>query len=76
MGCNDGAYSRIAAESAGYVVAFDYDQATVEALYRSLHAEGDRRILPLVGEPRRPLPGPRLARARARGRWSSAASPT
>ena len=65
MGCNDGAYSRIAAEQRRHVVAFDYDHATVEALYRSLRAEEDRRILPLVGEPRRPLAGPRLAGARA-----------
>ncbi|HZJ29491.1 MAG TPA: hypothetical protein VFD37_05835 [Solirubrobacterales bacterium] len=36
MGCNDGAYSRIAAESAEQVIAFDYDHATVDAFYRSL----------------------------------------
>ena len=57
MGCNDGAYSRIAAESAGHVVAFDYDHATVEALYRSLRSEQDRRILPLVGNLADPSPG-------------------
>jgi ribosomal protein L11 methylase PrmA len=57
MGCNDGAYSRIAAEHADSVVAFDYDQATVEALYRSLRAEGDRRILPLVANLADPSPG-------------------
>ncbi len=57
MGCNDGAYSRIAAESAGYVVAFDYDHATVEALYRSLRSEEDRRILPLVANLADPSPG-------------------
>jgi ribosomal protein L11 methylase PrmA len=57
MGCNDGAYSRIAAESASQVVAFDYDHATVEALYRSLRSEEDRRILPLVGNLADPSPG-------------------
>ena len=57
MGCNDGAYSRIAAESAGYVVAFDYDHATVEALYRSLRSEQNRKILPLVGNLADPSPG-------------------
>ena len=58
MGCNDGAYSRIAAESgAGRVVAFDYDHATVEALYRSLRAEGNSKILPLVGNLADPSPG-------------------
>jgi SAM-dependent methyltransferase len=56
MGCNDGAYSRIAAEHSDYVVAFDYDQATVEALYRSLR-DGDDRILPLVGNLADPSPG-------------------
>ena len=57
MGCNDGAYSRIAAESASYVVAFDYDHATVEALYRSLRSEQDSKILPLVGNLADPSPG-------------------
>jgi SAM-dependent methyltransferase len=57
MGCNDGAYSRVAAEHADYVVAFDYDHATVEALYRSLRAEGEQRILPLVANLADPSPG-------------------
>jgi ribosomal protein L11 methylase PrmA len=57
MGCNDGAYSRIAAEHAEHVVAFDYDHATVEALYRSLKEEGNDRILPLVGNLADPSPG-------------------
>ena len=48
LGCNDGRYSRIAAEHARYVVAADGDHATVEALYRSLRDEDERRILPLV----------------------------
>jgi hypothetical protein len=57
MGCNDGAYARIAAEQSDYVVAFDYDHATVEALYRSLQAEEERRILPLVANVADPSPG-------------------
>jgi hypothetical protein len=57
MGCNDGAYSRIAAESADRVIAFDYDHATVEALYRSLRSDGEQRILPLVGNLADPSPG-------------------
>jgi ribosomal protein L11 methylase PrmA len=57
VGCNDGAYSRIAAEHAGSVVAFDLDHATVEALYRSLCSEGERRILPLVADIADPSPG-------------------
>jgi hypothetical protein len=57
MGCNDGAYARIAAEHSDYVVAFDYDHATVEALYRALRAEEERRILPLVANLADPSPG-------------------
>jgi hypothetical protein len=48
VGCNDGRYARIAAESADLVVAFDADHATVEALYRRLRDEGREDILPLV----------------------------
>lgn len=57
MGCNDGAYSRIAAESSDRVVAFDFDHATVEALYRSLKEEGNTKILPLVSNLADPSPG-------------------
>jgi hypothetical protein len=57
MGCNDGAYSRIAAEHCDYVVAFDFDHATVEALYRSLSSEDGSRILPLVANLADPSPG-------------------
>ena len=56
MGCNDGAYSRIAAESSERVVAFDFDHATVEALYRSLREEGNTKILPLVSNLADPSP--------------------
>ncbi len=56
MGCNDGAYSRIADEGSDRVVAFDFDHATVEALYRSLKQEGNRTILPLVGNLADPSP--------------------
>ena len=35
VGCNDGRYARIAAESADLVVALDADHATVDALYRA-----------------------------------------
>jgi hypothetical protein len=57
MGCNDGAYSRIAAEASDRVVAFDFDHATVEALYRALKEEGNEKILPLVGNLADPSPG-------------------
>jgi ribosomal protein L11 methylase PrmA len=57
MGANDGAYSRIAAERADSVLAFDLDHATVDALYRSLKEEGNEKILPLVANLADPSPG-------------------
>jgi SAM-dependent methyltransferase len=57
LGCNDGAYARIAAEHADQVVAVDSDHATVEALYRGLRDERERRILPLVVDLADPSPG-------------------
>jgi SAM-dependent methyltransferase len=48
VGCNDGRYSRIAAENADFVVAFDADHATVDATYRALRDEGRDDILALV----------------------------
>jgi hypothetical protein len=48
VGCNDGRYSRIAAENSDLVVAFDADHATVNATYRALRDEGREDILPLV----------------------------
>ena len=48
VGCNDGAYARIAAEFADLVVALDADHATVDALYRRLRDDERRDILPLV----------------------------
>lgn len=57
LGANDGTYSRIAARHAETVVAADSDEATVDALYRSLRREGDTRILPLVMDLSDPSPG-------------------
>ncbi|MBI3300320.1 MAG: class I SAM-dependent methyltransferase [Elusimicrobia bacterium] len=48
LGCNTGAYSRIAAENADYVVSMDADQLAVERFYQALKKEGRRSILPLV----------------------------
>ena len=56
LGCNDGRYSRIAAEQGAYVVAVDGDQASIEALYRDLRAQGEERILPLVMDLADPSP--------------------
>jgi ribosomal protein L11 methylase PrmA len=48
LGCNDGTYSRIAAETSDYVLAVDGDEVTIDSLYRALRAEGNTAILPLV----------------------------
>jgi SAM-dependent methyltransferase len=48
LGCNTGAYSRIAAEHSSFVVAMDGDSLAVEHLYDELKGEGNRKILPLV----------------------------
>jgi hypothetical protein len=57
LGANDGAYSLVAAEHARMVVAVDFDEAVVDALYRRLAAAGDTRVLPLVGDLVDPSPG-------------------
>ncbi|WP_328346187.1 methyltransferase [Micromonospora sp. NBC_00421] len=57
LGANDGRYARIAARRAAQVVAVEQDPAVVDALYRVLRAEGDRRILPLVMDLADPSPG-------------------
>ena len=65
VGCNDGRYARIAAESADLVVAFDADHATVDALYRRLREERRDGHPAARHERHRPVARPRLARARA-----------
>jgi hypothetical protein len=50
LGCNDGRYSRVAAEQARYVVAIDSDANVVESLYHALDEEGETSILPLVAD--------------------------
>lgn len=57
LGANDGTYSRIAARHADTVIAADSDEATVDALYRSLRREGDTTVLPLVMDLADPSPG-------------------
>jgi hypothetical protein len=56
LGTNDGAYARIAAAQARYVVALDRDQVVVDGLYRRLREEGSRWILPLVVDAADPPP--------------------
>ncbi|MEU2615450.1 methyltransferase domain-containing protein [Micromonospora sp. NPDC007271] len=57
LGANDGRYARIVARHAEYVVAVEQDPAVVDALYRALRTEGERRILPLVMDLADPSPG-------------------
>ena len=57
LGANTGAMARIAARSAGLVVAMDRDHAAADALYRRLRDEGaPRNILPLVMDVANPSP--------------------
>ena len=53
LGCNDGTYSRIAADAGAYVVATDSDHHVVDRLAR----EERERILPLVVDVADPSPG-------------------
>ena len=56
LGCNEGRYSRIAAEGSDLVVAVDSDRAVVDRLYVSLRDEASRSILPLVVDLADPSP--------------------
>jgi SAM-dependent methyltransferase len=57
IGCNNGRYSRIAAEGARNVISVDADQGPIELLYRELRDQGDERILPLTMNLADPSPG-------------------
>jgi SAM-dependent methyltransferase len=57
LGCNDGRFSRLAAQSAQYVLAIDSDHAVVERFYRELKEEDAAAILPLVVDVADPSPG-------------------
>ena len=56
LGANTGTFSRIAAEHADWVVAFDADHLAVERLYRGIRDAGPDNILPLVGNLADPSP--------------------
>src|SRR4051794_37593451 len=57
IGCNDGRYSRIAAEHADYTVAIDIDHLTVDRLHRTLRDEGREDVVTLVMNLADPSPG-------------------
>ncbi len=56
LGANTGTFSRIVAEHADYVVAFDADHLAVDSLYRSISGDGPDNILPLVSNLADPSP--------------------
>ncbi|GJM24251.1 MAG: 50S ribosomal protein L11 methyltransferase [Phycisphaerae bacterium] len=56
IGCNTGAYSRLAAESGAAVVALDSDTACIDNLYRNAR-DNRLNILPLVMNIANPSPG-------------------
>jgi SAM-dependent methyltransferase len=56
VGCNDGYFSRLAAQSKAEVVAIDQDTEVVSALWRQSQAE-NLKVLPLVVDLTRPSPG-------------------
>ena len=55
VGCNSGAYSRLAAETGAEVVSIDTDVETVDRLATSLQGSG-KKILPLHVDLARPTP--------------------
>jgi len=57
LGSNDGAYARIVAQHADYVVAVDGDDVVIDSLYQSLRRDGPANILPLVMNLVDPTPG-------------------
>lgn len=57
LGANTGRYSRIAADHGASVVAFDVDPAAVEINYRSLKANRETHLLPLLLDLTNPSPG-------------------
>ena len=56
LGCNTGAFSRIAAENADYVLAMDVDALVIERLYCDLKQAQARKILPLISNVADPAP--------------------
>ena len=56
LGCNDGRYTRLAAEGADVTIALDSDSAVVDGFYRSLRSTKNDSILPLVVDLTNPSP--------------------
>lgn len=56
LGCNDGSYTRIAAEHADYALAIDGDETLINTLFEDLRERESERILPLVLDLTNPSP--------------------
>ena len=66
LGANDGRFSRVAVDAgASLAVAVDGDHLVVDHLYRAAPGRGRAADPPPRARPGRPIPGPRLAVARA-----------
>jgi hypothetical protein len=74
LGSNDGAYAKLAARHADYVVAADGDDVVVDSLYRSLREGGPANVLPLVIDLVDPTPG-RGWRGKERAAFTDRARP-
>ncbi len=57
LGANDGEYSILVSPHCDQVIACDFDELTVDRLYRRLRAEGPPNVLPLVVDLTDPSPG-------------------
>jgi hypothetical protein len=57
LGAGHGRHARIVAQRADYTVALDADPAVVDGLFRSLAADSETTILPLVANVADPPPG-------------------
>jgi hypothetical protein len=56
LGCNDGRFSRLVADSASTVVAMDADAGSIDLLYQQLRREKRKNILPLLMNLANPSP--------------------
>jgi len=56
IGANVGRFSRIAADTGAYALAFDADHSVTEIDYQEGRARGERRVLPLVADLTNPSP--------------------
>jgi hypothetical protein len=74
LGTNDGAYALLAAAHARAVVACDFDEVVVDALYRKLRAGGPANVLPLVVDLTDPSPALGWAN-RERASWHERVRP-